>query len=80
MKTKKKKSAKARAKKNSEADGEEKQMTFEEYIENIRRIVIETLTLVKGMSYENALNMSIDELLLWHKKGIEVYKSMRGIE
>lgn len=32
------------------------------------------------MSYENALNMSVDELLLWHKKGIEVYKNMHGIE
>lgn len=69
---------KKRIKKNKNINETDK--SFKEYVEDLRRLIIETLNFVQGFSYDNVLNLTMRELLLWHERGLEVYKNLHGIK
>lgn len=64
-------------KKNNEQHGNENEDI--DIIDIFRKLMLETMIMSKGLSYDNLLNMTVKEFLKWHKESLNIYKIVRGI-
>jgi hypothetical protein len=52
---------------------------LQEAHDRVAEMVAELLVLLPGLDFQSILDMSWDDIKFWHKKGLTVFKRMRGI-
>ncbi|CCG55806.1 hypothetical protein WESB_0335 [Brachyspira pilosicoli WesB] len=49
-------------------------------IDIFRTLILETMIMSNGFSYDNLINMQLKEFLKWHKESARLYKITKGIK